>query len=154
MLKVLHDGIRYSVDIDPATLTGDYEVDSALAYVVSLVGGRVGAIDTDGYAQLADGTVGNNLLQMGFIINDAAGYFYENKPALASRKIPLLVGNCVVISDQIDTGDTFTPGVEVFVGTGAALGLLTTTQTGTAPRMGIALSAASAASPNLTLYVG
>lgn len=125
MLTVLHDGIRITTDLDPATLTGDYETDAELAYITGLLAGRVGGIDSDGYVQLGDGDLANDLPPMGFIVVNAAGAFYENKPTLASRKLTLLTGPCEVITDQVVSQIEFTPGEFVYCGTDGNVGLVT-----------------------------
>ncbi len=160
MLKIQHKGIQASIDLNQTGFTGDVAEDSKLAYVQSLKAGRLIAVTPDG-AALADGDPAEDATAIGFLINDAEGYFYENKPALASGKVAITVGNCVVVTDQIDTAETFAPGDALYAGTGAKAGLVTKTpitDANTAPtvvsrQIGIALSAASSASPELTIAV-
>ena len=122
MLQILHKGIQFNCAMDQTGFTGDTEVDAALAVVTKMVGGRLGAINSSGVATLADGA---SMKPIGFIINDAAGAYFENKPALASGKIPMTLGNCVVITDQIDTDLTFDEGELVYAGTSTKVGLIT-----------------------------
>jgi len=150
MLRILHKGIQASFDLDQTGLTGDTEADSKLAYIQSLKGGRLAAIGANG-VKLADGATDTPL---GFIINDAEGYFYENKPALASGKVPLTVGDQIVVTDQIDTSEVFAKGDKLYAGTGAKVGLVTKTAPAAGAKViGIATSTASAASPELTIVV-
>lgn len=153
MLQILHKGLQISLDLDTTDFTGDVEADAALAYIQALDAGMIAAIDSDGYAQLADGAIANSLEPMGFIINDAAGYFFENKPAIASKKIAVTLGNCVIITDKIDTALTFDEGEPVYCGTTGKLGLVTNVKPTNARMLGIAMSSASSAAPNLQIAV-
>lgn len=152
MLSILHKGIQYNAPLDKSDFTGDVDTDSKLAYVQGLVSGRCATITADGVA-LADAAEGH--LFIGFIINDAAGYFFENKPAIASGLVPLSMGNQVVVTDQIVTTETFALGDKLYLGSGANAGLVTKTLPvgagANVEPIGIAGSAASAASPNLTV---
>lgn len=153
MLKILQKGNQYQLPLDESAFTGDIAVDSALASVTALVSGRVAAVDAAGYCVLADGDDTAGAVPFGFIINDAAGYFYENKPALASGVVAVTFGNCVVQTDQIDTALTFAPGELLYVGTGAKAGLITNVAPTHSRPFAISASSASAASPTLTLAV-
>jgi hypothetical protein len=153
MLKIMHDGIHANLDIDTTNFNGDVEHDSQLAEVTVLVAGVLAAVEAvNGYVVLADGALASALHPIGFVINDAAGYFYMNKPAIASKKVPVLCGNAVLITDKIDTALTFAPGELLYAGTGAKIGLVTNVQPLNGFVIGIALSAASAAAPELTLF--
>lgn len=153
MLKILAKGNQVSLDLDTSSFVGDIQTDSGSPYIQSLVGGRVVCLDEAGKIQLRDGGV-QTTSHVGFLINDAAGYFYENKPALASGMAPTTFGNCVVVTDQIDPSKTFKAGERVYAGTGAAIGLLTNVAPyqGAEP-VGIAGNAASIASPELKVFV-
>lgn len=154
MLQILHKGIQISLDLDTTDFNGNAEHDAALAYIQGLDGGMFAGVDADGYAQLADGDPAGDVTPVGFLINDAAGYFFENKPALASKMVAVTFGNCVVITDQIDTALTFAPKDLLYVGTGAKVGLITNVAPDAASRcIGIALSSASVAAPNLKIGV-
>jgi len=155
MLEIRHRGINVNLDIDQTGMTGDYEADAALAYVVGLKAGRVAGLDSNGKVQLADGSADSASVQqlpVGFIINDAAGYFYENKPALASKIVPVIMGNCVIVTDQIDTDQTFVPNEPLYVGTGAKAGLVTNVPSTSGYIIGVAGSTASSAAPELLIY--
>jgi hypothetical protein len=153
MLQILHKGIQMSLDLDTTSFTGDVEHDAALAYIQGLDAGRIAGINASGYAALADGAIANSIFPIGFIINDAAGYFFENKPAIASKKISVTFGGCVIITDQIDTALTFLPSQYIYAGTSTKVGLITNVQPTNARPIGITLSGASSASPNLTIAV-
>lgn len=154
MLKILHKGIQYSAPLDTTGFTGDTSVDSALASVTKLVSGRLATLGANG-ADLANAAEGD--VFAGFIINDAAGYFMENKPALASGLVPLSVGPQVVVTDQIVSSETFAIGDVLYIGSAANAGKVTKTlPTGAgvnAKSIGIAGSTASAAAPELTVIV-
>lgn len=153
MLQILHKGLQISLNLDTSSFTGDVEADAALAYIQELDAGRIAGIDSSGFAQLADGAIANDLEPMGFIINDAAGYFFENKPAIASKKIAITFGNCVIITDQIDPALTFDEGDPLYCGTTGKLGLITNVKPTNARMIGIAMSPASSAAPNLQIAV-
>lgn len=153
MLKVLHKGIQANFDLNDTDFTGDYDHDRNLTYIQGLEEGRLVTIDSDGYVALADGLYSNGLHPIGFLLNDAAGPSWENTPGLASKKAAVIVGNCVVITDQIDTTLTFTPGQPLYCGTGAKKGLVTNVPVTDAIRIGYAKSAASASDPNLEIVV-
>lgn len=153
MLQILHKGLQISLDIDTTSLTGVIETDVALDYIVGLKAGMVAGYDANGYAQLADGAAAGDVTPMGFLINDAAGAYFENVPALAAKKVAITFGNCVVVTNKIDTTETFAPKDRLYVGTGAKVGLITKTAPTGARLFGIAMSAASSASPNLTIAV-
>lgn len=153
MLKILGKGNQISLDLDTTAFTGDVAHDSALAGVTELVGGRVVGLTAGGKVQLCDGAV-TTTQHVGFLINDAAGYFFENKPAIASGLVSTTFGNCIVVTDQIDTSKTFAAGQKLYAGTGAVKGLLTNVAPDAAAAVvGIAGSAASAASPELKVFV-
>jgi len=157
-LQILQKGIQISVPMDQTGFTGVIQTDVQLAVVQKMVGGRVAALNSSGVATLADGLGTSGLEALGFIINDAAGYFFENVPAVASGMIALVMGPAYLVSDQIDPSLTYAVGDRLYVGTGAKVGLivngLTVAQAATegARLLGIAASVASAASPNLSFY--
>jgi len=153
MLKILHKGIQASLNLDQSGLTGDVEQDSKNAYVMSLVGGRLVSLDASANVQLADGEV-HTTKPIGFVINDANGYFYQNIPAAASGKVPVTVGNCIVITDQLADGITVVPGELLYAGTGADVGKITNIPPDpTSSVVGVAASAASPAEPELQIIV-
>lgn len=155
MLKILHKGIQVSGQIDPALLAdaGLLWADSENPDLQALKGGKLITKDSNGYVKVADGaTDGQKVL--GFLILDAEGRFFENRPALGSGSVAYTFGNTVVVTDQIDTDETFAPGDELYCGTGAKAGLITKTNPAPAAKLiGIADSVASAASPELTVLV-
>lgn len=122
MLSILHKGIHFSADLNETTLTGDLDADALLPYVLGLQAGRIANLDNLGKIQLCDGLVDTPI---GFIINDAAGNSRENRPALASKKVPVSFGNALLTTDQIDTNITFVAGEPVYAGTGVKKGLVT-----------------------------
>ncbi len=153
MLSILHKGLHVSLDLDTAAFTGDVDVDSQLPYVKGLVAGKMAAIDSNGKIALADGAAAAGLMPIGFVVQDAAGYFMLNKPAIASKMVAVTFSNCVVVTDQIDTSLTFVPGQLLYCGTGAKAGLVTNVPATGALPIGVAGSAASAAAPQLKIFV-
>jgi hypothetical protein len=143
--------VRVSLDVDQSGWTGDIEADAAL--LASLKGGRIVGVNASGKVALADGALAGVVQPLGFLIVDAAGYFYENKPALASGKVAITHGNCVVITDQLKSGVTFAAGDLVYCGTGADVGMVVKTVATGATPIGVALTAASGAGAELTIAV-
>lgn len=157
MLAFQHKGRTVNMPLNVSGLTGDAVVDSASTYIQGLVAGRVVALTSTGIA-LADSVVVTPMQPLGFLLNDAAGYFYENKPALASGLVSVTRGpENVVITDQIDTTLTFAVGDLLYVSTGAKAGLITNVKpTGANSNpvvVGQASSTASVSAPQLTVLL-
>jgi hypothetical protein len=70
--------------------------------ILSLKAGKLATIGSDGNIRLAQAADGKFA---GFIVNDAAGYSFENVPAYASGKVPLMIGGGVVESDMVVEDD-------------------------------------------------
>ena len=141
MLLIHHKGIHVSLDLDTTNFTGDVDHDSSLPYVKGLVGGAVAGIDSLGKVQLADGDPAAGKLPLGFIVNDASGYFMLNKPAVASKEVAITHSPCMISTDQVKAGQAFTIGQKVFCGTGADAGkVVNAAPAATAKAIGIALS--------------
>lgn len=150
MFQIQYKGMAVNLDLDTTNFTGDTEHDAALSYVTRLVAGKIVALDSNGKVQIADGDPANELLPVGFLMQDAAGYFMQNKPAIAGKKVAATFGVYGLLTDQIDTALTFAPGQLLYCGTGAKAGLVTNVKpAATALSIGVAGSAASAASPTL-----
>lgn len=105
MLKILHKGIQVNLDLDTTGFTGDVEADTALVAAMGLEAGCLVGINATGKCELSDGLAAAPYV-LGFLVNDAVGYFYENKPALASNKLAVTLGNCVVITNKTIAGVT------------------------------------------------
>jgi hypothetical protein len=148
-LAFVHKGRTINLPLDVTTLSGNVQTDSTNAYIVSLVAGKVVMLGTNG-VELCDG---NTMTPIGFLVNNAAGYFFENIPALASGFVSVARGpENVVQTDQIDTTLTFNQGDLLYAGTGAKAGLVTNVSPGGIARLlGIALTPASASSTLLTV---
>lgn len=143
MLKIKYKGISYNAPLDETTLEGKSIKEQALsAYIQGLKAGRLVKMGEKGVAlATADSK------PLGFLVNDADGYFYENKPALASRKVAVLYGDCIVETDQLVEG-TYKAGDLLYIG---ADGCLTATAGEGAAPVAIALSEATPT--NLVLEV-
>lgn len=155
MLAFQHKGRTVNMPLNTSGLTGDAVVDSTSGYIMGLVAGRFVALTAQGVA-LADSNT--PMRPLGFLLNDTAGYFYENKPALASGLVSVTRGaENVCITDQIDTTLTFNVGDLLYVGTGSKAGLLTNvapTGQGANPIViGQASSPASVSAPQLTVLL-
>ena len=140
MLNILYiNGSRDSeFEINPAHLVGGIGAVRASANIQKLKAGRVATVGADGYVKVA----GDDDAQFaGFIINDAAGYEFENTPAIASGKLPLLIGGGLVETDQVKETD-IKPGDQLYIGDN---GVLTKTKGTLKNVFGLARSANSAA---------
>jgi hypothetical protein len=146
MLLIHHKGIHISLDLNTAGFNGDVDHDANLSYVQGLKAGRVATVDNTGKVILADGLAASAKFPMGFIVNDAAGYFMMNKPAIASKEVAITFSPCVISTDQFDATKVYTPGEKLYVDTGANVGLITNVPPAGAKAIGIALSAAAAGS--------
>lgn len=154
MLQIRHKGHQISLAVDPTLLALDAPTFQANATVLGFIAGRVVALtNPDDVIALADGNESNGLVPIGFLINDMAGNFYENKPALASGYVGVSFGPSVVVTDQIVSGITINPGDRLYVGTSGNVGLLTNVAPSNARAIGIALAGASPASPSVLLAV-
>lgn len=155
MLQIKHQKTPViSVDLDTTGFTADVIANSNLAYVQGLVAGKAVNVDTSGKVQLHDGTADlTNSTFIGLLVNDAAGESYGNRPSLADASYQIGVvmrGGARVVSDQIASGLTVTPGEPIYVD---ANGLLTDVQATTEAPIGLSMSAASDASPELDLLL-
>lgn len=146
MLLIHHKGIHISLDLDTTNFTGDVDHDSKLTYVQGLKGGRVAALSSTGKVVLADGLAASALFPLGFIVNDASGYFMMNTPALASKEVAVTFSPCVISTDQFDATKVYVPGQKLYADTGANVGLVTNVAPAGAKAIGIAMSAAAAGS--------
>ena len=164
ILQILHKGLQLSIPQDQTGFTGNLQSDLALAVVTKMVAGRIVGINTVtttgaiGYAGLGDGLVTSPYaVPLGVLINDAAGYFFENPAAYASGMVAIIKGPAMIITDQWNVGDTFTPGVEVYCGThgNSSLGLFTATGTpGTNVQVGTAMNSPAAGGNLQVLLMG
>lgn len=153
-LQINHKGIQISVAIDPDWLQssnpGYVDGDLPTPELQTLVGGRAVMISEDGFVALADGDLGR-IGYLGALIKDAFGGFYENMPGFGSGNAAVAIGPCVLVTDQIVAGLTFAPRDLLYPGTGTEVGLYTNfAPDPDAVACGIAISAASDASPSLT----
>jgi len=153
MIKILHKGIQASFNLDPTKIAGSTEDAAKDPYIVGLVGGRLASQDANGVVQLSDGADQTTNV-IGFIVNDAAGYYFENVPAVASGKCTLTVGNCIIVTDQVVSGLTFAPGEKLYAGTGGDVGLVTNVEPAAGAQViGTADSVATPANPELQIIV-
>ncbi|MFA5071246.1 MAG: hypothetical protein WC511_02635 [Candidatus Pacearchaeota archaeon] len=146
MLLIHHKGIHINLDLDTTDFNGDLDHDSQLTYVQGLKAGRVAALDANGKVVLADGLAASAKAPIGFIVNDAAGYFMMNKPAIASKISPVTFSPCVISTTEFDATKTYTAGQKLYVDTGANVGLVTNVAPVGAKAIGISLGAAAAGS--------
>lgn len=132
-----------TIEINPAHITGVYATDRASADLTKFVAGRMVTIGTDGYATLTDGQHATLYRGTeGCIINDAIGKDFENWPALASGKIPVVKG--LIETDQV-VETNVAPGDLLYAGTSTNVGLFTkTAPSGTPVPVGIARTGNSA----------
>ena len=94
------------------------------ANVQAMKAGKIVTIDANGKIKLCDADAGNK--SIGVLVNDVAGYHYENIPALASGVVPFMTGGGLIETDQI-VDETVTPGALLYCAGGANAGLFTKT---------------------------
>ena len=141
MLNIKHRGIQANLDLNTTTFTGVATKDNFLTYMEGLKAGKLVGVDANGKAALASSTV----KPLGFIVVDASANPVENYPAVASHKLAVTIGNCVVVTDQIKSGDTLTAGQPVYAcETAGSEGLVASTGGEDAQPIGIALNSTSA----------
>ena len=150
MLNIIYinGSIDGTVELDPAQLTGDLQTDVASAYIRGLSMGRLASFDANGYAKLAE----DGDMMYGVLVNNATGGNYENVPAIASGKVAMLIGGCVVETDQI-VDNNVVPGDPLYIATGANAGLLTKVDPGSGNAVAYARTANSASDLMVRLQV-
>lgn len=111
------------------------------ADILALKGGRVVKLGADGVELAASG----DEQFAGFLVNDVAGNDYENVPAYASGKAPVMLGGGLVETDQV-IEDDIASGELLYIG---ADGQLTNTDPGSATPFGLARSSNSATDKTL-----
>lgn len=157
MLKIMHKGIQMSGPLDPALVagTGVLWAPNTDAAFRQLIGGRLVAKDANGHIVPADG-VSHNGKVLGFLVDDAAGAYFENQPALATGTVAFTWGPMVGETDQITDGITIKVGDALYADTGANAGKITNVaptlgQGEVAVSIGIADSEAGPSNPLLTV---
>ena len=106
--------------LDPAKTALELSAFKADATIAALTAGKLATVDANGYVALAeDGAYG-----AGFIINDVAGYDYENAPAYASGKVPLVIGGGLVSTDALVDTDVAAADL-LYISTAGNAGKLT-----------------------------
>jgi hypothetical protein len=118
--------------------------------IKSLIAGRLVTVDGNANVKLADGA---SDIPLGVLVNDAAGYVYENVPALASGRCPAMQGGGLIVTDQV-VEDNIVPGDKLYCGTGANNGMFTkTSPVDGAMVVGIAREANSTADKSLKIHL-
>lgn len=146
MLKIhyVNGSIDNEFDINPAITSGS--IGEYQTAVSGFVAGRLATVGTDGYVRIA---VEGEAFGVGFIVNDAAGYSYENIPALASGKLPLMIGGGLATTDQVVEG-TIKAGDKLYVVDGGLLSKVAPSADATP--FGLARSANSPTDKSVKVY--
>lgn len=135
--------IELGADLNVSTVTK--------TYLDGLKSGRIATIDANGFIDLCDGATQT---PVGTIVQGFGGFDGNFANAQGSRAIGVEFDARLFVTDQIDTTATFAIGDKLYAGTGAKIGLFVkVAPSATAEVVGIALSAASSASPELTVLV-
>jgi hypothetical protein len=113
MLRVLYVSGNYDASFtipqDKLGLTViEFQQDSLIA---SLKAGRLVTVDSNGDVALAD----KGTRALGVLNLDAAGYAFENVPALASGKVTVIINGSVIETDEV-VEDNIAPGDALYVG--------------------------------------
>lgn len=148
MLKILYifgakDG---TLKLDPALLTSGVVEFQAQAEIQALKGGRLVMLDANGFVVPADDA---GAAFAGILVNDAAGYDFENVPALASGQVTALFGGGIVETDQVVQDDVVS-GADLYIGAG---GQFTTVDPGTGTVVAKARTANSVEDKTLTIHL-
>ena len=109
--------------LDPAQVTGDLAVDSTNTYLLSLMEGKIVALDNNGNVKLAE----DGDLDIGMLVQNALGNPYENTPAIASGFVAVAAGGGVFETDQVVESD-IKPADLLYIGVDDNKGLLTKTK--------------------------
>lgn len=134
-IKYIFGVIDGTLELNPTLLTDDVVTFQQNGTIQSLKAGVLVTVGNDGYVRLAvDGD-----LHAGFLVNDAAGYSFENVPALASGRVSAMFGGGVVDTDQVIEND-IKPGNKLWIG---ANGKLTKVDPSTGDHVAIARTANS-----------
>ncbi len=112
--------------------------------IQGLKAGRVAYIDSNGEVALAANAQADRI---GFIVNDAAGYEFENVPGHGSGKCPLVFGGGIFETDQVIQDDV-TYDDPLYIG---ANGQLTTVNSGSDTVVAYARSENSAADKTIEI---
>ena len=101
----------------------------------SLKAGKLVGVDSNGKVALADGLT---VKAIGFVVVDASANPVDNYPAVASKKLAVTLGDCVVETDQIEASVNITAGQLVYASaTASNVGTLTNVQpTGSGDEVG------------------
>lgn len=149
MIKILHRGIQINLDLDTTNFTGVATEDNQIAYLKSLKAGKMVGVNTNGKVALADN---KNVTPLGWICVDASANPLENYPSVGSEKLAVAFGDCVIETDQLESGITFAAGDLVYASaTPSSEGMITNVQpswsvgsdTVKANPIGVALNATS-----------
>lgn len=98
-------------------------------YLDAIVAGVPLAVDTNGDAVLADGSIPGNYI--GFAVNGAMDNANANPGSLANKQITYTAGVTEVETDVVVGGVQYNPGDLLYCGTTTNKGLLTKTAPGT-----------------------
>jgi len=149
MLNVLYkngsiDGNTF--ELDPTIYEGQDPMVAALdETVMSLQGGRLATMGTDGFVAL-----GSNDNVMGIIVNDASGVPLFNKPALGSGKVPLMFGGGLIETEQV-IEESIVAGDKLYCGANGMWTKVDPTGDATGVVYGVAVSSNSATNKTLKI---
>lgn len=154
--KIIHNGTKINVDL-PSTIPTDPKAFISDSTVLGLKAGRLVTINSAGLILALNGSAGRNST-LGVLVTDVAGGFFENIPAAGSRKAAVLLGKAVYVTDQYKSGETYAKGDLLYLGSGTDVGLITKVAPTAGANVsiepvGVALSAATASSPELTVLL-
>ena len=154
MLQVSHKGtFQASLPLNTSGFTTDPVANSKLAYVAALVSGIAVGLDSNGLIQIHDGTADLvNATFMGFLLLNASGEDYGNRSSMAESNYQVSVimkGGAQINTDQIGVA-SIAQGDLLYID---ASGLVTNAQATSEAVIGVALGAATTASPNLEMLL-
>lgn len=133
--------VSLPIDITKTALEGNEFIQDT--YIQSLKPGVVVGMSSDGYIKPA-GTA--DIVPLGFLVNDAAGYANQNVNARANGLVAVLTGNGnQFVTDNVANTD-ITPGAKLYAD---SKGVLTTTEGTDAVAVAVSLSQNSATNKSI-----
>lgn len=97
-------------DLDPAKLELSSQEFFQDATLVAMKAGCLATVNAAGHVVLCDGAT---VRPLGVIVNDVTGYIFENVPALASGKVPLMQGGGLIRTDNV-VEENLVPGTDMY----------------------------------------
>lgn len=140
-LNIIHSStFTLSLDLNPNLFSDRVDDDFKSEELGKFQAGVLVTVGEDGYAKLADGAT---TVKAKAVVVPAPGFWMENLPTIASKKLSAIGAPSVIETVQV-VEDDIKPGTPIYCGTGENAGLMTSTKGESNCLVGYALSANSA----------